>query len=223
MIVLQNIWSRCLSLRKVCVLSSLFSSFPLSLPFLTPLSHSLSSSQSFLSLSLFHFSLSSYFLSHFQRYGSTNTEKYPLKYTVHSHTFILFWLTKTSMSVETHQLSFHVLFLCLSSKDLHFFFFFFFSIKSFLFLFLFLHCPYSGTFPFHVVSLVFIHKDGYIQNGRLVQTKERLLREYSLEVKCCSHYLLNSHLRMLQTIDSGVSVRFPHADPCTSVQLTAPL
>ena len=30
--------------------------------------------------------------------------------TVHSHTFILFWLRKTSVSVETYQPKFHVLF-----------------------------------------------------------------------------------------------------------------
>ena len=41
-------------------------------------------------------------------------------FSVCSHTFILFWLRKTYMSVEIHQLSFHVLFfVCLIYWPLH--------------------------------------------------------------------------------------------------------
>jgi len=59
------------------------------------------------------------------------------------HTFMLFWLRKTSVSVKTSSLSFHVLFyLCLSSRDL------------FIFpLLLLISCYlYFNTFVFYVVS-----------------------------------------------------------------------
>ena len=57
---------------------------------------------------------------------------------MYSHTFILFWLRKTSMGVGTYQSSFHV-FTCAS----------FFS-KSFSFLFLFFCYPYICILRFHV-------------------------------------------------------------------------
>ena len=53
-------------------------------------------------------------------------------FTVGSNTFIRFWLRKTSMSVETYQLSFHMLF-------------------GFSFLFLFLCYPYFGTSLLHLI------------------------------------------------------------------------
>ena len=43
---------------------------------------------------------------------------YDAIFKVFSHTFMLFWLTKASVTVKMSQLSFHVLFyLCLSSRD----------------------------------------------------------------------------------------------------------
>ena len=57
----------------------------------------------------------------------------PENLSVCSHTFILFWLRKTSVIVETYQIKFLCGYLCFSSGD-HFFIFFF--GKSFFFLFL---------------------------------------------------------------------------------------
>ena len=67
-------------------------------------------------------------------------------FTVCSHTFILFWLRKNSVSVKMYQLSLCVLFWFICAfiwRSLHFFH------KSFQFLFHFLCYPY---FLFHVVS-----------------------------------------------------------------------
>ena len=42
-------------------------------------------------------------------------------FSVCSHTFILFWLRKTSVSIETYQLSFHM-FICASHPEISSFF-----------------------------------------------------------------------------------------------------
>ena len=74
--------------------------------------------------------------------------------TMGSHTFILFWLIKTSVSVKTYE-SFQVFIYAFHPEDL--FTFFFFSLKSFLFLFLLLCFLYFSNFPSHVVFFMLQH------------------------------------------------------------------
>ena len=62
-----------------------------------------------------------------------------------SHTFIFFWLRKTSVSIKMYQLSFCVCISVFHLKTLHFF------SKGFHFLFLFLCYPFLGIFSFHII------------------------------------------------------------------------
>ena len=62
-------------------------------------------------------------------------------FTVCSHMFTLFWLRKTSAIVETFQLNFHVLNVCLSYRDF-FILYKFFSIFKFTLLFFLLSWSY---------------------------------------------------------------------------------
>ena len=68
-----------------------------------------------------------------------------------SHIFILFWLRKTSVTVETYQLSFHVFIFPFIWRPICFFG------KSFLFLFLILCYLHLATLPFLVISSVSLH------------------------------------------------------------------
>ena len=70
----------------------------------------------------------------------------------------LFWLRKTSVSVQMYQLSFHVFICGFHLGSLHF------LVRVSPFLFLFLCYPYFSLFCFHMVSFMFLQAcDNYVK------------------------------------------------------------